>query len=73
MVYDGRIRLVGVEPVLADIEQLAAAGVEHVTFADPDFMNAPRYSLDVVSAAHTAHPELTFDVTVKVEHILAHR
>ena len=73
VVYDGRIRLVGVEPVLADIGQMAAAGVEHVTFADPDFMNAPRYSLDVLRAAHAAHPELTFDVTVKVEHILAHR
>jgi radical SAM superfamily enzyme YgiQ (UPF0313 family) len=73
VVYDGRIRLVGLEPVLADIEQLVAGGVQHVTFADPDFMNAPRYSLDVLGAAHAAHPELTFDVTVKVEHVLAHR
>ena len=73
VVYDGRIRLVGVEPVLSDIEQLATGGVQHVTFADPDFMNAPRYSLDVLHAAHAAHPELTFDVTVKVEHVLAHR
>jgi radical SAM superfamily enzyme YgiQ (UPF0313 family) len=73
VVYDGRIRLAGVEPVLADIEQLAAGGVQHVTFADPDFMNAPRYSLEVLRAAHAAHPLLTFDVTVKVEHVLAQR
>ncbi|MDP9494268.1 MAG: radical SAM protein [Actinomycetota bacterium] len=73
VVYDGRIRLVGLEPVLGDIEQLVAGGVRHVTFSDPDFMNAPRYSLDVLGAAHAAHPELTFDVTVKVEHVLAHR
>jgi len=72
VVYDGRIRLVGLEPVLADIEQLVAGGVQHVTFSDPDFMNAPRYSLDVLGAAHAAHPELSFDVTVKVEHVLAH-
>ncbi|MEX1125591.1 MAG: radical SAM protein [Acidimicrobiia bacterium] len=72
-VYDGRIRVVGLEPVLADIEQLVAAGVQHVTFADPDFMNAPRYSGDILRAAHAAFPGLTFDVTVKVEHILAHR
>jgi radical SAM superfamily enzyme YgiQ (UPF0313 family) len=73
VVYDGRIRLTGLEPVLADIEQLVTGGVQHVTFADPDFMNAPRYSLDVLRAAHAAHPLLTFDVTVKVEHVLAQR
>jgi radical SAM superfamily enzyme YgiQ (UPF0313 family) len=73
VVYDGRMRTVGLESVLADIDQLAGAGVEHVTFSDPDFMNAPRYSMDVMRSAHAAHPELTFDVTVKVEHVLAHR
>ncbi len=73
VVYDGRMRVVGAEAVLADIDQLAADGIEHVTFGDPDFLNAPRYSLDLLEAAHAAHPGLTFDVTVKVEHILAHR
>ena len=73
VVYDGRIRVVGLEPVLTDIEQLVAAGVQHVSFADPDFLNAPRYSGEVLRAAHAAFPGLTFDVTVKVEHILAHR
>ncbi len=72
VVYDGRIRLAGLEPVLADIANLVADGVEHVTFADPDFFNAPRYSTDILHAAHDAYPDLTFDVTVKVEHILAH-
>jgi radical SAM superfamily enzyme YgiQ (UPF0313 family) len=72
VVYDGRIRLAGIEPVLADIESLVADGVQHVTFSDPDFFNAPRYSTDILRAAHSAHPGLTFDVTVKVEHVLAH-
>jgi hypothetical protein len=71
-VYDGRMRVVGAEAVLADIDQLAADGVRHVTFGDPDFLNAPRYSMDVLRGAHAAHPELTYDVTVKVEHILEH-
>jgi len=70
VVYDGRMRVVGEEVVLGDIDQLAADGVEHVTFGDPDFFNAPRYSIDLLREAHAAHPELTFDVTVKVEHIL---
>ncbi len=72
VVYDGRMRVVGAESVLADIDQLAAAGVQHVTFGDPDFLNAPRYSMDLLRAANAAHPDLTFDLTVKVEHILAH-
>jgi hypothetical protein len=72
VVYDGRMRVVGSEAVLADIDQLVAAGVEHVTFGDPDFLNAPRYSMDLLREASAAHPDLTFDVTVKVEHILAH-
>lgn len=70
--YDGRIRLVGAGPVLADVDRLAGAGVRHVTFADPDFLNAPRYSIDLLREAHAAHPDLTFDVTAKVEHILGH-
>jgi hypothetical protein len=72
VVYDGRMRVVGAKPVLADIDQLVADGIEHITFGDPDFLNAPRYSLDLLREAHANHPGLTFDVTVKVEHILAH-
>ena len=73
VVYDGRMRVVGADSVLADIDQLASDGIQHVTFGDPDFLNAPRYSMDLLREAHRAHPGLTFDVTVKVEHILAHR
>jgi len=72
VVYDGRMRVVGATPVLADIDQLAGDGIQHITFGDPDFLNAPRYSLDLLREAHAAHPGLTFDVTVKVEHILTH-
>jgi hypothetical protein len=72
-VYDGRMRVVGADAVLADVDQLARAGVEHVSFGDPDFFNAPRYSMDVLREAHAAHPHLTFDVTVKVEHIVRYR
>ena len=71
-VYDGRLRVVGAEAVLADIDQLAEDGVQHVTFGDPDFLNAPRYSMDILREAHAAHPGLTYDITVKVEHILHH-
>lgn len=72
-VYDGRLRVVGEGPVQADIDQLVAMGAEHITFADADFLNAPVYSMSLLRSAHARHPRLSFDITVKVEHILKHR
>src|SRR3954470_6136076 len=69
-VYDGRIRIVQADVVLADIEQLVARGARHITFGDPDFLNGRKHSLEVVRRMHERFPELTFDCTVKVEHIL---
>ncbi len=73
VVYDGRTRLVGVEDVLADVAQLVGLGARHVTFGDPDFLNGPQHSRRVLAAVHHAFPDLTFDVTAKVSHVLAHR
>lgn len=71
-VYDGRIRVVPRTDVLADIDHLVALGAGHITFGDADFLNAPAHSLDILECAHDAHPELTFDATIKVEHIVDH-
>jgi hypothetical protein len=72
VVFDGHIRRVDEDAVLADVEQLVAAGAQHVTFGDPDFLNAPPHSLRIVRALHDRFPEVTFDCTVKVEHVLRH-
>lgn len=71
-VYDGRFRVVPVEVVMADVAQQAALGARHITFGDPDFLNGPRHALAVVDAFHERFAGLTYDVTVKVEHLLAH-
>jgi radical SAM superfamily enzyme YgiQ (UPF0313 family) len=71
-VYDGRIRVVQAETVLRDVERLAAMGARHITFGDPDFLNGRRHSLAIVRALHQRQPELTFDCTTKVEHVLEH-
>jgi radical SAM superfamily enzyme YgiQ (UPF0313 family) len=70
VVYDGRYRITGAEIVIDDLAQQVESGATHITFGDPDFLNAPRYSLDLLRAAHGRFPHLTFDVTVKVSHIL---
>jgi len=72
VVYDGRLRIVPEDVVLADVEAQVAAGARHITFGDPDFLNGPHHSMRVVAALHRRWPELTFDCTVKVEHILRH-
>ncbi len=72
-VYDGRLRVVPRDDVLADIANLVDAGAGHVSFGDADFLNAPAHSIEILEQAHTRNPEVTFDVTIKVEHILAHR
>ena len=73
VVYDGRTRVVAVDELLADVAQLVEAGARHLTFGDPDFLNGPHHARRVVAAVHDAYPELTFDVTAKVSHVLAHR
>lgn len=72
VVYDGRIRVVPRDSVVADIDALVEAGAKHITFGDADFLNAPAHSIGVLEEAHARHPEITFDATVKVSHILEH-
>ena len=70
VIYDGRIRIVQEDVVLEDIGRLVESGARHITFGDPDFLNGVRHSLRVVRATHERFPDLTFDCTTKVEHIL---
>ncbi len=71
-VYDGRIQIVDEATVLDDIAQLVDMGARHITFGDADFLNAPAHSLRVVRAMHSKYPQLTFDMTTKVELIISH-
>lgn len=72
-VYEGRFFVVPQEVVLEDIRGLVASGARHVTFGDPDSLNGPGHSLRITRAMHEEFPELTFDFTAKIEHILKHR
>lgn len=71
-VYNGQFRIVQREVVLADIRQQVAAGAQHITFGDPDFFNGPGHAIPLVQALHAEFPALTYDATIKVEHLLKH-
>jgi radical SAM superfamily enzyme YgiQ (UPF0313 family) len=72
-VYQGRFFIVPADVVLADAEQQIHAGAGHITFGDPDFFNGPKHGMQILRALHQAHPEVSFDVTIKIEHLLEHR
>ncbi len=72
-VYGGRLRIVQPEVVLADIRQLVDMGARHITFGDPDFFNGVKHSTRILQAMHAEFPGLTFDATIKVEHLIEHR
>lgn len=69
-IYAGRLFTVPVDVVVQDVAQQVEAGAKHITFGDPDFLNGPTHSLRVVRAVHEEFPQLTFDFTAKIQHLL---
>ncbi len=72
-VYDGRFRIVQPDVVLEDIRRQVARGARHVTFGDADFFNGPSHAMAIARALHAEFPDLSYDVTIKIEHLLLHR
>jgi radical SAM superfamily enzyme YgiQ (UPF0313 family) len=72
-IYQGRFFAVPAETVLADIRAQVALGTRHVTFGDPDFFNGPTHAMRITRALHKEFPGVTFDATIKIEHLLKHR
>jgi len=71
-VYQGAFRVVQPDIVLADVRQQVAAGAQHITFGDPDFFNGPRHAITLVQSLHREFPSVSYDVTIKVEHLRRH-
>ena len=71
-VYGGAFRVVPRGVIIEDIRQQVASGAEHITFGDPDFFNGVGHAIRLVEEVHGQFPDLTYDVTIKVEHLLKH-
>jgi radical SAM superfamily enzyme YgiQ (UPF0313 family) len=72
-VYGGRFRVVDLDVVLRDVAQQVESGATHISFGDPDFFNAPAHAMRIVRAIAREHPGITYDVTIKIEHLRLHR
>jgi radical SAM superfamily enzyme YgiQ (UPF0313 family) len=72
-VYDGRFRIVPIPIVLADVRTQVEAGARHITFGDPDFFNGVRHAADLIRRFAAEFPRVSYDVTIKIEHLLGHR
>jgi len=71
-VYRGRFRAIPLDVVLRDVAAQVAAGAQHITFGDPDFFNGPAHARRLVERLASEHPGVTYDATIKVEHLLQH-
>jgi len=68
-VYNGVFRIVPREIVLEDVRRQVAAGAQHISFGDPDFFNGIGHAIPLVEQFHREFPTVTYDVTVKIEHL----
>ena len=71
-VYQGKFRILPVDVVMQDIRQQVALGAQHISFGDPDFFNGPTHAQKLMRALHAEFPQVTYDATIKIQHLLAH-
>lgn len=71
-VYNGRFHAIPVDAVLEDIRTQVHAGAQHISFGDPDFLNGPTHARRIVERLAREFPGVTYDATIKIEHLLTH-
>lgn len=69
-VYNGKFFVIPADIVLDDIRTQINQGARHISFGDPDFFNGPGHALKIVRALHQEFPAITYDATIKIEHIV---
>jgi hypothetical protein len=69
-VYNGTFRVIPEKIVLDDLRSQIGQGATHISFGDPDFFNGPGHALKIVRKLHAEFPEITYDATIKIEHIV---
>jgi radical SAM superfamily enzyme YgiQ (UPF0313 family) len=71
-VYKGIFRIVSRDVVMEDVRRQIAAGAQHISFGDPDFLNGVRHAIELVEEFHNEFQAVTYDATIKIEHLRKH-
>src|SRR5258705_1848682 len=71
-VYKGVFRIVARDVVMEDVRRQVAGGAQHISFGDPDFFNGIRHAKELMEEFHSEFPGVTYDVTIKIEHLRKH-
>ena len=71
-VYGGKFLAIPLDAVIDDVRVQVAAGAQHISFGDPDFLNGPTHARRLIERFAREFPGVTYDVTIKIEHILRH-
>lgn len=71
--YGGKVFLIPEEVVIQDVRQLVEGGMTHLTFIDADFFNAKYHGINILRILHEEFPNLTYDFTTRVDHILENK
>jgi radical SAM superfamily enzyme YgiQ (UPF0313 family) len=71
-VYKGAFRIVPREVVMEDARRQIHAGAQHISFGDPDFFNGIGHAVPLIEEFHREFPSVTYDVTIKIEHLRNH-
>ena len=68
--FKGIFKTFGTEKIITDVTNQVEEGAKHISFNDPDFFNGPKHALKILQLLNEKHPSITYDSTIKVEHIL---
>jgi len=71
--FNGRFKTFSEEKIINDVSNQIQSGAQHISFDDPDFFNGPKYSLKVLEKLCNKFPSVTYDATIKVEHIIKYK
>lgn len=71
--YDGKVNTLEESIVLEDVRNLVKGGMTHLTFVDADFFNTKHQGIKILRQLHAEFPELTYDFTLRVDHILENK
>lgn len=70
--YDGKVIPISDDIVFSEVRYLMSQGMTHLTFTDAEFFNSKSQGIRILRALHSEFPQLTYDFTTRIDHILEH-